>query len=938
MSESSIAQSSEENTSLDLTKTGHQLRWLARQGATFALPYGRSKKDFPTGWTEDPKTLEEAIQHARSGGNVGLLTGKHSGGIVAVDRDVDYPATVAMLGNMAETAKIQRDNAPDRGKLLYRVSGTVPKSKVWKIRPEDEHPACELLANGRHALIPPSQFGGGNYVLIDAEMGIKEVTPEELDAIWFLITGEYLDGAKPTQQEQKHTGEQEDARTYVARVKAAWPTIDVFRHWKKDTAGEDDERGETRLLGNGGLLVNDWKWYCHADGVGGDQVDAWHWCETDKALDRRDKKAFWSTINSMAAAAGIAQPAASRGGYDGFAASADMPSGMEFSESADGKLPLIDINQQLSALMSRTIAVIAAHGKRSGPLLYVRNGRLVRLATDENGALRTDLVTPDALLGIMARVARWVKISEGKDGEPQITGAKPPAVLARVLCADTSWDLPVLEGLAHAPIFGADGTLHTAQGYNEVTRLYHAAGVQLGDTTPTPNNLAAAVSLLKDDLFVDFPLDPASKAHAIALLLLPFVRPMIRGATPLHLATAPQHRAGKSLLVESALYPALGRAPDMTSDAGDEAEWAKVLTSKLLSAPSVVVLDNLSAELRSPMLATAISEARVTSRILGGNTEVSAAARWVWAATGKNTTLHEELMLRSVLIRLTPQTERPEERTGFKHPHQIEWVSANRDHIVTAAITIVRNWIENANRKPFTGRAKGRFEAWVNTMGGILAAAGIAGFLDNEKELRSTSAPEADAFRAFVMAWWETHGSTPVTVSEHLFKLASTPDDEKLTPGADILGEVLGNAKEHGRKVALGRLLKQYAGRVYEETPRQSGETPRSFQVKMHPDPAQNKAKQWFLEEISAESHSDSAPAHSSNPELRGVSRSLPQLPQFPGKGTDTGTGAQESVETRKIAQSDETPRDSADSAQQGLTAAQAAYLEEADGGAAAGL
>lgn len=296
---------------LDLAKPGHQLRWLAAQGARFALPYGRSKKDFPKGWTEDPKPLEQAIQHARSGGNVGLLTGKHSGGIVALDRDVDYPATVAMLGNMAETAKIQRDNAPDRGKLLYRVSGTVlPKSKVWKIRPEDEHPACELLANGRHALIPPSQFGGGHYVLIDAAMGIKEVTPAELDAIWFLITGEYLDGTKAARQaaQEQDDGKAEDSHAYVERVKAAWPTVEVFKHWRKDTAGSEDEKGETRLLGNGGLLVNDWRWFCHADGVGGDQVDAWHWCATDKALDRRDQKAFWNTVNSMAKAAGIAQP------------------------------------------------------------------------------------------------------------------------------------------------------------------------------------------------------------------------------------------------------------------------------------------------------------------------------------------------------------------------------------------------------------------------------------------------------------------------------------------------------------------------------------------------------------------------------------------------------------------------------------------------------
>ena len=299
---------------LDLALPGHQLRWLAAQGASFCLPRGRTKGQdedgTPTlskGWPNDPKTLEQAIQHARAGGNVGLLTGKHSGNIVAIDRDVDFPATVALLGNLAETAKIQRDNAPDRGKLLYRVTGELPKSTSWKRHPTDEHPEVELLCNGRHAVIPPSQYNGGHYVLVDAHCGIKEVTPAVIDAMWFLITGEHLDGAKAAQQAEE-TDNKEDSREYVRRVKDAWPTREVFKHWRKDANGAEDERGETRLLGNGGLLINEWKWHCFADGVGGDQVDAWHWCATDRALDHRDKKAFWSTINSMAAAAGIQQP------------------------------------------------------------------------------------------------------------------------------------------------------------------------------------------------------------------------------------------------------------------------------------------------------------------------------------------------------------------------------------------------------------------------------------------------------------------------------------------------------------------------------------------------------------------------------------------------------------------------------------------------------
>lgn len=279
------------------------LVWLAERDVTFALPKGRTKDKFERDWQNTPHTLEQAQGHARSGGNVGILCGKHSNGVCPLDRDIDFWATVGMLGNLAHTAKVVRDNAPDRGKLLYRVIGELPPTKAWRANPGDKHPACEMLANGRHALIPPSEFANGHYRLIDTQYGIMEVTPAELDAIWFLITGEYLypKAAQPTHSDDSHD--------YIQRVKAAWQTRDVFAHFGRDVNGSEQERKETRLLGNGGLLVNDYKWYCHADGVGGDQVDAWHYCEHGKRLDRGDGKAFWNTIDAMAVAGGIPKPA-----------------------------------------------------------------------------------------------------------------------------------------------------------------------------------------------------------------------------------------------------------------------------------------------------------------------------------------------------------------------------------------------------------------------------------------------------------------------------------------------------------------------------------------------------------------------------------------------------------------------------------------------------
>lgn len=281
------------------------LRWLADQGARFATPYGRSKNKFEDGWPEKPHTLDEAIIHARRGGNVGVLTGIHSDGIVAIDRDVHFSETVEMLGDLGKTAKIVRDNAPERGKFLYRLDGAIPPSVVWKENPTDKHPSCEFLAKGRHALTDPSESEGGHYRLIDSDYGIQKITLVELEYIWRLITG----GSIHKEQRAKEDAEQEKVNKddFVRQVKEAWPVATVFEHFDRTTHGTAKDKDETRLLGNGGLLVSaDGKqWYCHADSVGGDNLDAWAYCRWNKRVDRAAPRMFWDVINDMAGVAGI---------------------------------------------------------------------------------------------------------------------------------------------------------------------------------------------------------------------------------------------------------------------------------------------------------------------------------------------------------------------------------------------------------------------------------------------------------------------------------------------------------------------------------------------------------------------------------------------------------------------------------------------------------
>ena len=65
-------------------------------------------------------------------------------------------------------------------------------------------------------------------------------------------------------------------------------------------------------------------------------------------------------------------------------------------------------------------------------------------------------------------------------------------------------------------------------------------------------------------------------------------------------------------------------------------------------------------------------------RILGKTGTATVPTNTTWIATGNNPEFSNEMMRRLVRIRLAPQTDRPWQRSGFRHPDLIAWVRANR--------------------------------------------------------------------------------------------------------------------------------------------------------------------------------------------------------------------------------------------------------------------
>ncbi len=454
----------------------------------------------------------------------------------------------------------------------------------------------------------------------------------------------------------------------------------------------------------------------------------------------------------------------------------------------------------------RSDALGALYAANRPPRLFQRAGGIARIAfvqQEREGAVpRVQQLDADALRGELTNVADWVTLKHGKQAD-FLSPDLPPLSIARDILAYPAVDLPPLHGVVTCPTFAADGSLVYENGYHTASGLWHLrtlANLPAIPETPGAPAVAEARALLLDVL-ADFPfVDDASRANAIALMLLPFVRPLIVGPTPLHAVDAPSPATGKDLLVKAALLPALGREVGATTTAKDPDEWRKKITSALIGDSPAILWGNVAHRLDSEHLAAVLTDTLWRDRQLGHTRELLLPNRAVWTATGNNLAFSRELTRRVVWIRLDARMETPEQRTGFRHPDLIAYIRTHRAELVHAALTFVRAWL--AAGRPSGVQVMGSFESYVRVMGGILEVAGINGFLDNADELRKRSDVETADWRAFVLAWWKRWQDTRVGVSDLATLLWE--DGGKRT---DLLTSQVSAPTERGALTQLGMRL-----------------------------------------------------------------------------------------------------------------------------------
>jgi hypothetical protein len=434
--------------------------------------------------------------------------------------------------------------------------------------------------------------------------------------------------------------------------------------------------------------------------------------------------------------------------------------------------PRIQINdRQLREIVSDAWLAIHRANQHGGtiyphtPFLFHRSGRLVRLVIGEFGP-EIDEMDEDAVFGLLARTADWHRALEDADVE-----TSPPRDAARDMLAYPDLHLPMLEGVISTPVFGRHGDLIMTDGYHPDDRLWLSPdpNFELGPIPdePTAEDIATARTLLLDDLLVDFPfVDASDRAHAVAAMILPFIRRMIDGPTPMHLIEAPTMGSGKGLLANLISIAATGAACEARTLPEGEDEIRKMLTAELMKGRPIILLDNANdrKQLHSSSLASVLTSVRWTDRKLGESIMASVPNHAVWLMTANNPNLHLELTRRCIRVRIDPRVDRPWKRTSFKHPEIATWAKENRSSLVGAILTLIRAWM--AADKPLDRARLGSFERWSSVIGGILNVAGVPGFLANLDQLYEAADVEGQAWREFTAAWWQAFQKEPKKVSE----------------------------------------------------------------------------------------------------------------------------------------------------------------------------
>jgi len=469
-----------------------------------------------------------------------------------------------------------------------------------------------------------------------------------------------------------------------------------------------------------------------------------------------------------------------------------------------------DIEQDAQA------ALMALYTANAPPVIFLRRGKLARCRTDEEGRPFIEEVSEAILLYELARAANFLIYNQARETS---VPTYPPLAVARYILSQGTWKFPALRGVTEVPVVRDDGTILDQPGYDSHTRLIYLPHADLVIPPVPANPTRQEVEQARDlawGYLSEFPYETrADAANAYALLLTVVIRTLV-SLVPMAVIDATKQGSGKGLLAKFIASIMLGRSAAAMVPPNDENEWRKTLTSLILEGETLISLDNVEGLLYSPTLASFLTADVWKARLLGTMQSPDLVQRTMMIANGNNMQLGGDIPRRAYRIRMDAGVSKPWMRTGFTYSPLLKYARADRGKIIAALLTMVRAWYVAGQPAPATPTpALAEFSTWAEIVGGVLAYAGVEGFLDNLNQLYDETDVEGPQWAGFLEMWQTVLGSGHYTTAQVIEKLKQDATFAAALPDA-LAGLPLEEPKEvKAFSIKLGRALQKRNGTPY---------------------------------------------------------------------------------------------------------------------------
>lgn len=406
--------------------------------------------------------------------------------------------------------------------------------------------------------------------------------------------------------------------------------------------------------------------------------------------------------------------------------------------------------------------------------IYQRGGQLVRIRRQpmakkdferppeapvicavEKANLRTKLTQVCEFLGPVMRNGEPVL----RKGEQLIVRKHPPDWAIEGLIASDEWPVPALEFIAESPMVLKGGRLLTKPGFDKESGIYvsmpdAAKAIPAVRDRPTKKDVDTAKAWILEP-FVDFPFaKDCHRSSMLAGILTYFVRPAYYGNTPLFLLDGNTSRCGKTMLGEIAALICVGRKPTKLAQIMDENRLHRRITSIAVGGDPFVLIDNIKFPFGNGTIDKLLTDTEWSDTLLYSNVE----SRWplfsTWWGSGVNVQFARgvDTAERCAHIRLESPLEKPQNRTGFRHPDVVQWSREHRHELVWAALTLLKGFY--AAGAPDQGLVSwGGFAEWSAIVRNCLVWAGFA----DPYEARAEMTEDTDSTAALggLLAGWQ---------------------------------------------------------------------------------------------------------------------------------------------------------------------------------------